>query len=167
MDSNGTNQKGAGLEAPQYDFCDFCPFGACRNKVNSYFLGKDYKAVKESAERGHYQACARTVKFLKTQKLEPMELFYHLDGYTPLTVILIFDSERENASSARENATYEFFVKNKDPAGEKEPTPGPGMREFKLPRLHAPSSDTSSKAAFDTLRHWVSWCEEERCQCQP
>ncbi|KAG6357672.1 hypothetical protein INS49_013551 [Diaporthe citri] len=61
----------------------------------------------------------------------------------------------------------EFFVENKAPAAEENTAPGLWLNFGEIPRMRAPPGDTSSTAAFDTLRHWVSRCKAEHTQCKP
>lgn len=145
-------------ETSQHDACDFCPFGGSSRCLGDLL---NYEAVKESAERGHCQACAGIVKFIYARKLEPIELTYHDKEFVGRTVDLSF-------ASGIYPPTYEFFVKKEEPAGDEISTSPDHYLDYgMIPRLHAPSGDTSSKAAFDTLKRWISRCEAEHMRCQP
>lgn len=162
-DSTGPSQQSTGPEAPQHDPCQFCPFGASP-KLEFLHDMLNYEEVKEWAERGHCQACAGIVSFLKAQSLEPAQLYYHsqLAEKPGIQLELMFDAFVRN-----EAAPLEFFVKNEVPAGEEDTAPGLWLNFGEIPRMRAPSGDTSSTAAFDTLRHWVSRCKAEHIQCKP
>lgn len=173
-DSTGPGQTVLRLKATQYDNCKACPFGGDPTPLNRFrAFDYDYEAVKESAERGNCQTCTGMVKFFTAQKLEPTTLHYsnsHSEDGTELKLRLA------GGESMGYTYTYEFFVKLKEPAEE-------GITNLDLypalylnlessenaclviPRLRAPSGDTSSKAAFDTLEQWISNCEEYHEQC--
>lgn len=162
----GRSQKGTSLKAPQRDYCDFCPLGASPYKIYEYHRSLDYEALKESAKRGHCQACAGTVKFLKAKKLKPITLSYHRPypyqdhpKFPGMEVCFTFASGGSHG--------YEFFVRNKEHAGKKRTVPSLSLNGTDVPRLRAPSGDTSSTAAFDTLKYWISRCQAEHTQCQP
>lgn len=182
-DSTGSDRKGTSLEpweipehdpwpfltSPNHGLCDSCPFAAFRGQLqiglknlhNEPVKELDYEAVKESAERGHCQACAGIVKFLNAQKLEPIKLSYRYQHMSGITVDLIF-------ASRGDSPTYEFFVQKEEPAGGETLTRPDHYLDYGgiLP-LCAPSGDTSNKAAFDTLKRWISRCEEYHTLCQP
>lgn len=147
-DSTGPSQGGTSLEASQYESCGFCPFGPI-SKQRELYRNLNYEAVKESAKR--CQACAGIVNFLNAQKLEPTKLYYK----RKMAAVLNFARDDDSR-------TYEFFIKNEEPAWE------PGCSNFgRIPRLRVPSGDTSSTAAFDTLKHWISRCKDNHTQCEP
>lgn len=160
-DSTGSSGKQTDLEeATQHEPCDFCPFGASLHKLkNNYYKVVGYEAVKESAELGRCQACAGIVEFVNAQKLEPISsLSYRTEPSIGLTVVF----EWADGTSS----PYEFFFKAEEPA-ETFTLPDHSGRHDVIPRFSAPSGDTSSKAAFDTLKRWISQCETHHKLCQP
>lgn len=151
----GSGSTGPG-QAPQP--CDFCPFGAYPKQRIKDYCNLDYEAVKESAER--CQACAGIVNFLNAQNLEPIKLTYHQRDEITTTLDLKFASE--SASH-----TYEFFVKDEAPAWGDSIAIPLRLGDDEIPRMREPSASTSSTAAFDTLKRWISWCKRGHTQCQP
>lgn len=154
------NQEGINLEAiPNYN-CKVCPFGRHRNQLKGRGSRCKWRTLKKSADRGHCQACAGIFKFFSAQNLEFDSLEYRIDKLDRTTGRLV-------CSDMDEMYTWEFFVKNKEPAEEGSRDPFDlNLDPNEIPRLRAPSGDTSSKAAFDTLKHWISQCEKHHDQCK-
>lgn len=164
-DSTGLSQKGISLgEIQNYD-CKVCPFGRHPNQLK--LKGRDsqceWKTLEKSADRGHCQACAGIFKFFSAQNLEFDSLEYRIDKLDRTTGCLV-------CSDIDEMYTWEFFVKKQEPAEEGSTGPDPyldlNLDSNEIPRLRAPSGDTSSKAAFGTLKHWISQCEKHHEQCK-
>lgn len=159
------SQEDTSLEATQSGYCDSCPFGRPPNQRADDWHGflVDYEAVKESAQRGHCQACAGIVEFLKAQEQEPIKLVYRYDNYNGMRLFLVSSEEDDY----RRCPVYEFFVKNEEPVGGITPMPYWDDAFGEIDWMRIPSGDTCSTAAFEALGHWISRCKAEHTKCQP
>lgn len=164
--STGLCQNGISLEAIQNYDCKVCPFGKHPDQLKYRGSQFEWKTLEKSANRRHCQVCARIFKFFSAQNLNFDGLQYCIWelGGTKTGRLLCFGTGMNWSYSC------EFFVKTKEPA--QEGSTGPNLYpdlnlDFnEIPRLRVPSGDTSSEAAFDTLKHWISQCEKHHEQCK-
>lgn len=116
--------------------------------------------MKESAEREHCKACMGILNYLSARKLKPYHFRFEQDILpAELTLELSFLTKEPKQ-------THEFFVRSNESAGDRDIIDSFDVDEVEVPWLGIPSGDTSSEAAFGTLKAWMSRCQEEHTLCR-
>lgn len=165
-ESPGPNSNIVGKKHPKLDSCETCLLG-----VTQFWGGrKDVEMMDMLASGENCRACAGIAGFLQAQISLPEELdftFGPLDLYPTITPYV---QTIPTVDHPDEYFIYEFFTTGEGPDDKKRETLDRPLSFSDAPmiwRMRAPSGDTSSKEAFDTLQGWLSRCQEEHSLCQP
>lgn len=163
--SIGPSLKVLSLKAPQLDFCDSCLFVRLSASGYSYH-SLTCNQLEESAKLGECRTCVGLFKFIKSQQPKPSKLKFY--RYHDSLELRFLDVEDDTISQ------YEmFFSKDELDDGENTVYNNPDLPPDRaeslryIPTRHMPSGDTSSTAAFDTLRQWIFQCQAEHTLCKP
>lgn len=159
----------AGPELPRRDYCEHCVLGPSPIETeDSSHLRKWVWQLKESARFENCRACTRILEFLESrngQMSHDARLLYRFPvGYRKSPYV---ECSNDDDSLRR---VYEFFTKSEGSTSKEWRSfdqPAPFLDHSMIWRMRAPSGDTSSTEAFDTLKHWLSRCQEEHTLCQP
>ncbi|KAK7737566.1 hypothetical protein SLS63_002695 [Diaporthe eres] len=71
-----------------------------------------------------------------------------------------------NFTTKEPEQVYEFFAKSNESAEDQDTILSFCFDHVRIPRLRIPSGDTSSEAAFETLKSWITRCQEEHTLCR-
>lgn len=167
-ESFGPNSNIVGEKHPKRDRCETCLLG-----VKTFWGGQKEVEMKDILASGeNCRACAGIAELVQAQTslLRPKELrfaFGPLHAFPTMTpyVLVVPEVLRQD-----EYFLYEFFTTSEGPDDKERETLDRPLSFSDAPmiwRMRAPSGDTSSTEAFDTLKGWISRCREEHSLCQP
>lgn len=167
-ESFGPGSNIVGKKHPKSDRCEICLLG-----IKTFWGGQKEVEMKDMLASGeNCRACAGIAEWLQAQTslLRPKELrfaFGPLHAFPTMTPYVLVVSEVPRPEN---HFYYEFFTASEGPDDKERETIDRPLSFSDSPmiwRMRAPSGDTSSTEAFDTLKGWISRCREEHSLCQP
>lgn len=158
-DSDSDSVLGLSSRTPQRDFCDSClPVKLHVSGYATPVLTCDQ--LEKSAKDAHCRTCVGLFRFIEAQQPRPSK--FKVYRYHDSLELSCIDSEGSEisfheiyspADGLAHGETSKYCV-------------GPSEPARYIPLRHEPSGDTSSTAAFNTLRQWIYRCQEEHPLCE-